>query len=198
MSDWHQVILDIEAGPDEASFLALKVITRLTTAGIIEPSNETDLNGEGTGLFKPGRNFAIACNGEGRTHTHDLSNVGGMETQAGPWVNMFGLASLETANCPVCATQFATGLATDITQMREGFNEASRLFCAGQSQPKVRCPVCFGDVPAKDWQTTPHLGYCNLAFIFWNWPPFNEWEIDIPRLISEALKHKTVVTYGSH
>lgn len=198
MQNWYQAIIDLEAGPDEAAFLALKVVTRLTAAGIIEPGNDQGLNGSGAGLYKPGKNFAQAVCGAGGTSSHDLDNLGSMEAEAGPWVNMFGLASLEVVSCPTCGTKFGTENGADVVGVIEGFAEASRSFYSGTRHPKVPCPVCHGEIPATDWNTQPHLGYCYLAFIFWNWPPFSEWDVDVPRVVQEALKHKTILTYGSH
>lgn len=208
MNNWYQAILDLEAGPDEASFLALKVVTRLTTAGIIAPTGGTSLNGSGINgsavngaahaSYMPGKNFIVACSGASGTITHDLENVGGMDAETGPWVNNFGLASLEVVACPTCGTKFGSQNGADVSRILGGFVDASDAFYSGVRDPKVKCPVCFGDIPATHWNTVPHLGYCYLAFIFWNWPPFSEWEIDIPRVVSDALKHKIVLTYGSH
>lgn len=199
VNNWYQAILDLEAGPEEAKFLALKVTTKLMTAGIIEPASSAVVNGGTEGLYKPGKNFVLACSGQGGTQRHDLTNLGGMETEVGPWVNMLGLSNLEAVSCPTCGTQYTPhNAATGIGDVIEGFSEASQQFYGGTHHPKVECPTCHGEIPAHDWQTMPHLGFCHLTFIFWNWPPFSEWDVDVPQVISDILNHKTVVTYGSH
>jgi hypothetical protein len=42
------------------------------------------------------------------------------------------------------------------------------------------------------------LGFGNLSFTFWNWPPLDKpsWKIDIPARVKEVTKHKLVSTYG--
>jgi hypothetical protein len=71
-------------------------------------------------------------------------------------------------------------------------------FVHGNANPAVPCPICGKEHSVKAWVTRPHLGFSNLAFVFWNWPAFDSspWRINVPEIISQVLRHSIIVTYG--
>ena len=49
-----------------------------------------------------------------------------------------------------------------------------------------------------EWRFKPPLGFGNLSFRFWNWPPLDSpsWRIDIPALVRDVTGHRIVSTWG--
>ena len=193
MSDWFQAIIDTKASPDEAAFLALRVTTRLVGDGVIEPRADFDEDGDrDSAEYIPGPRFAEAS-GE---MPQRMGQSGAMEVYLRPWVNDYGIAGLESANCSICGGEFDRNHVSDIEHLKDRFGRASAEFLSGHTYPAVRCPVCEADAAAQHWRTQPHLGFCHLAFTFWNWPPFQEWSEDVAGRIGCCLGHDSVLTYG--
>jgi hypothetical protein len=82
--------------------------------------------------------------------------------------------------------------------LADQFYDAGRQFCGGVARPMVLCPRCAAASAVQEWRFSNHLGFVYLAFVFWNWPPFDEpgWKVDVPALISEVVGHKVVVAFG--
>lgn len=193
MSNWYQAILDTEASPDKAAFLALRVTTRLVGDGVIEPGAALDdTDDRDSAEYVPGPRFAEAS-GE---ILRNLGRSGAMEVHLRPWVNDYGIAGLELASCSICGTRFDQNCFDDMEQLKHGFSSAGAQFQSGRDRPIVGCPVCKAELEAQHWRTRPHLGFCHLAFTFWNWPPFEDWTEDVPGRIGGCLGHELVLTYG--
>jgi hypothetical protein len=62
----------------------------------------------------------------------------------------------------------------------------------------LRCPLCGNERSIAEWECKPPLGFGNLSFCFWNWPPLDStsWKIDIPAILHEVTGHTIVRTYG--
>jgi len=193
LSDWYQAIIDTKVSPDEAAFLALRATTRLVGDGVVDPGAELDDSiDRDSAEYIPGPRFA-EVSGEAARPTR-LS--GPMEVHLRPWVNDYGVAGLEMAACSICGTQFDRQAFNHIEQLKDGFVSASEQFRSGSTHPIVSCPACQAELAVQLWRTQPHLGFCHLAFTFWNWPPFEEWSVDVPGRIEGCLGHELVLTYG--
>ncbi len=193
MSDWYQAIIDTKASPEEAAFRALRVTTRLIGDGVIEPGVQFDDGTERDAAeYIPGPRFAEAS-GES---PQCAGRSGKMEVHLRPWVNDFGVTGLELAHCSICDTELGRDYSDEFERVKESFGRASAQFLSGSPHPNVSCPVCNAELAVQHWQTQPHLGFCHLAFTFWNWPPFKNWNEDVPARIGACLGHGLVLTYG--
>jgi hypothetical protein len=50
----------------------------------------------------------------------------------------------------------------------------------------------------SNWHSRPPLGFGNLSFQFWNWPPLDlpGWTLDIPELVRQITGHSIVISWG--
>ncbi len=196
LNDWYQAVIDIDAQPDQTKELAIEVTSRLANEKIITLYKPDHPLTHISGKFAPGPNFAYASGIAEIGNEHLDPNIGGMDIQMHAWVNEYGIIGLDTAQCPSCYTTFSSEQFDKLAVIKESFGTAGSEFVSNQSIPSVKCPHCHNQTQITEWYTQPHLGFSYLAFIFWNWPPFENWRINIPQIISETLKHKTVLTYG--
>jgi hypothetical protein len=62
----------------------------------------------------------------------------------------------------------------------------------------ILCPACGNAANLTEWHSRPPLGFGNLSFRFWNWPPFDlpSWKVDIPELVRGITGHRIVVSWG--
>lgn len=118
----------------------------------------------------------------------------GVEPSVGRWFNEYALGPVfEGLNCPSCSTHIAS---------YEAFGDA--IFkaigeWAEQSGPALTpCPVCKVQLPITEWRCKPPLGFGNVSFRFWNWPPLGctSWKVDIAGIVREVTGHTIVHTYG--
>jgi hypothetical protein len=194
MGDHYFAIADVEARPDERHGLAQKVVRRLVAEGIIQPllDPEATLGNPG---YRPGNRIKELFSVPAENHALQFWSIctNGMEVCSERWVNMFGFICLDDFVCPRCAAHYSPE-----DPVAQQFGEAIGLFLKGNDQPLVHCPACGQSSLAAEWSSRPHFGFTHLAFVFWNWPPFDSsaWTIDIPKLVSETLHHRIVVTYG--
>jgi ribosomal protein S27AE len=189
----YQAIIDLEATPDAAEALGRHVIERLSAEGLVMPSLDPDAVLGGTGGFRPGyriNDLYGLSPGEDEFWTQ-VTN--GLEVQTGPWFNWFSGHFIQNYACPRCNVVFPQDDA-----LADQFYDAGRQFYGGVARPMVLCPRCSAASAVQEWRFSNHLGFVYLAFVFWNWPPFDEpgWKVDVPALISEVVGHKVVVAFG--
>jgi hypothetical protein len=202
MGDHYTAIVDLEAQLDKSESLAKKVVNRLSIEGIIQSEFVTEGTSGELGGYRPGNRlpelYEIPPNGYAFWEfKHNL-----MQAIAGPWVNFFGVPQLEEILCTHCNTKYVFQYAGDPNSYTEivikEFVRAMGDFLQGNPQPKIHCPNCTLDLPVTIWATKPHLGFSNLAFVFWNWPQFDSdlWRVDVMKMVSDTLKHPVIITHG--
>jgi hypothetical protein len=194
MGEWYSAVVDPSAEQNESEDLGKLVVNRLSSEEIINPVLENIPGFLKITGYRPGKRIPQIYNFQGNYQFWNNTDNIGMEVVTKKWVNSFGILFLEEMSCPQCCTQH-TSSTENITK---DFVDAMGKYLQGDSTPLITCPSCHGQLPVKEWKTKPHLGFSNLTFVFWNWPPFDKrsWKIDITKLISDALNHPTVFTWG--
>jgi DNA-directed RNA polymerase subunit RPC12/RpoP len=94
------------------------------------------------------------------------------------WVNSF-----QELLCPGCNA--------DINDI-EGWQDALGAWTDEQDE-SYACPKCGHKAPINSFTFVPEIGFSNLGFTFWNWPPFTN---EFIREFSERLDCDVVVVYG--
>ncbi len=194
LNDWYQAVLDIQAAPETTKDLAINVTTRLAEEGIITIYKENTSKTHISGKFAPGPQFQDASGYIASEFNH--ITLGGMDIHLESWVNEYGIVGLDHAKCPSCGHEFSSHSFEYMAPLKENIVNAGHDFIKTGMQQLISCPACETKNFARLWQTEPHLGFCNLAFTFWNWPPFADWKVNLPEIIANTLNHKIIVTYG--
>lgn len=194
MSDRFEMLIDVEATPSEAEVVAGAVLARFRELGLITGSATPDCVLGGTG-YRPGPAVADSYQLGDDEHPFWKLVTCGVEPQVGRSFNEWALgASFEGFVCSACHA--------DIDPFDEAFGEAiSQAICEWmeESGPTlVPCPECQKMNPITEWQCTPPLGFGNLSFRFWNWPPLqsSSWKIDVAEIVREATGHSITTSYG--
>lgn len=189
MTDWYQAIVDTHADKQGSAELAMQVASVLMRSGLIDPLDDVvDFTRKSVSSFAPGPRFAEFF--DHKTGTENL------EIHADGWVSDYGIVGLEMAACPVCGTEISIQNVQELELIKAELVRASHQFLKTGDDVLLPCPICTGENLIKYWQTEPHLGFCQLAFVFWNWPPVQECRYDLVRFLGETLKHNIVFTYG--
>ena len=194
MSDWYEAVGVQDVHPDASTSLANAVVSRLQSDGIVatESDSESVLGGEGG--YRPGPRIPSLYKRRENEVQFWTIRTNGVEVCVGRWVNLFGCTGLEGLTCPGCSTRFPPSH----DPVAHPFYDAIGRYLAGRDDLDVACPSCNTSHRAPDWKTKPHLGFTNLAFQFWNWPPLksSSWSVDIPALIETVTGREVLVTYG--
>lgn len=188
MSDWYQAVVDLHAEPQETEYLALKLVTTFMTEGLIQPNKPLhDENGFQED-YRAGPNF--------HNFFKSTDQIGILQTFAKGWHSEYGIIGLESAACSICGTLITSQNVEELIQLKVSFAKVGQKIYNSNEIGSVRCPICSADILAQHWQTIPHLGFSHLAFVFWNWPPFEDCRLDLMEFIDLIIGHKTVLTYG--
>lgn len=188
MSDWYQAIIDLHAQADDAEHLALKFVATLMNEGLIQPNRAESQDCADQCSYKAGPRF--------NEYFGATSQTGILQTYARGWYSEYGAVGLESATCSICGTKISNRTQDELIQLKTLFAEAGQTFCRKGILSTVSCPFCTAEISANLWQTLPHLGFSRLAFVFWNWPPFEDCRFDLQDYIDGIIGHKTVLTYG--
>jgi hypothetical protein len=194
MSDWYQAVAVCDVQPDESKDLADAVIARFVSDGIVQPIIDRESVLGGDGGYRPGPRISSLyklLENEGAFWT---CRTNGVEVCVNRWVNQLGFTCIDGFTCPACLTHFK--LHDDA--VADPFAKAIGSFLDGGNNLDVECPTCAATNAVPKWTTEPHLGFTNLAFQFWNWPPlnYNSWRVDLPAVIEFETNRKVIVTYG--
>jgi len=194
MSDWYEAIAVCDVQADESASVAELVVSRLAADGIIQPVMDSEAVLGGEGGYRPGRNIQSFYNLSENEGTFWSLVTNGVEVCAGRWVNRLGFTCFDGFTCPSCSAHFPL----DHDVVADPFARAIGSFLDGGDDLDVVCPSCQTSDAAPKWKTDPHFGFTNLAFQFWNWPPFDSdsWKVDIPTLITSTTQHRVILTYG--
>ena len=183
MSDWFEIIADIEATAEEADRLAAELMAWLIDRNIVvaEPT-DCVLAGDG---YAPGRNYAAAVI-QPDPHLYDL-RTNGLSVITGRTV--FYSMGVEQVVCPYCEARVVDRRDEDSWHR---FAESIDAWYSGESGVRV-CEQCARSVGLNEWQWTPPWGFGYLGFQFWNWPPLASGFV---AEVSSRLGHRTVAPCG--
>lgn len=179
---------------EEAEGLKHRVLERFRELGLIagEANEDCVLGGEG---YRPGPAVSELFKLENEHFPFWELLTCGVEAKVGREFNYWAYGpSCEGYSCPRCEAEFGP----DEEDLQETLSGAIGEW-ADQSGPAlVTCPRCGGDMPITEWRCDPPLGFGNLSFTFWNWPPLNSpaWQIDIPAIVRELTGHTIIATNG--
>jgi hypothetical protein len=179
MGERFQTIVDTEATLEEADHLARHVVAFLTERGVLgRPSEE--------GGYARGPN-ALAISErephpENRPAVHEpippvyfhLQVVIGRNTQSSD-LNEF---QPPRASCPACGKS--------LEDLEAEWVPAAQAWIAGDTEASLACPSCGKITGVSRWAYGSGYGFGNLAFRFWNWPPFTREFLD---LMAKELGH---------
>lgn len=194
MSDNFEMLVDVDVTIDEAEEVMRVVLEKLQNVGLITSQSDRECTFGGDG-FKPGPSIQDAyVLGKNEGAFWELRTCG-VEPQVGRHFNDWALGPVcEGFECPTCGAS--------IEPFDESFQDAlGTAICAWTDQSGsllVSCPKCQSDHPVTDWPCKPPLGFGNLSFRFWNWPPLtsSSWTTDVSAIVGEATGHTIVRTYG--
>lgn len=194
MSDSYERVVDIQVSAEDAPALGAQVVKRLRKLGLITGrlNERCVLGGKG---YLPGPALAKLYQRAPREGKFWEMVTCGVKPITGWHFNEWALGeALDGFVCPACQVE--------VGPLDEEFREA--VFekvgeCLKKSGPGfVACPICRKKNGLTNWICRPPLGFGNLSFSFWNWPPldWDSWKIDVPGIIRETTGHQVVTTYG--
>jgi hypothetical protein len=195
MSDSFEMLIDVDATPSEANGVAKAVLERFRKLGLITGRTDRDcVLGDGKG-YRPGPAVRTLCKlGKGYFPFWEMSPCG-VESRIGRRYNYDALGpSCEGFACPACEADFEP-FGNDLA---EAIAKAADKWADETGPGNVTCPQCRKKQPVTDWRCKPPLGFGNVSFRFWNWPPLQlpVWKIDIPAIVREVTGHSIVKTHG--
>lgn len=194
MSDNFEMLIDPEVSLAEATALAQQVVTMLRDRRLIigELSTDCVLGGAGYPVGPAVREIYQLAPNEGEFWTLLTS---GVEPVIRRTCNLWALGpSCEMFVCPMCDTTHA-----DLTgQLGDRIFAAIDHWQQQEGDTKVTCTNCNAACQITEWHSKPPLGFGNLAFRFWNWPPFDSssWTVDLPQLFRDVTGHPIVRSWG--
>jgi hypothetical protein len=118
----------------------------------------------------------------------------GVEPEIGRHFNFWALGPVfHHFTCPTCGAELR-----EDDSFKDAVGDALNAWAAQSGSDTVACPMCAGEHPITEWPCKPPLGFGNLSFTFWNWPPLDSssWKVDIPAIVEAVTSHRIVRTYG--
>lgn len=193
MSDNFERLVDVDVAAQSADGLAQRVIDDFWAKGLItgELNEDCVLGGQG---YRPGpaiQDLYLPIESEMPFWKRSTC---GVEPEIGRHFNVYALGpEFDGLTCPACravvrySDSFGDGVANAID---EWSNQSGGCL--------LQCPECAVGRSICDWACKPPLGFGNLSFTFWNWPPFDypSWKIDIGALVAKITGHRIVRTWG--
>lgn len=184
MGDWFETVVDPEVSLDEAQALADRVTEdfiakRLVRAELTDCTFGAAGHAPDTGVFSYVQ----------ETDEHLLSlGTNGFSVVVGRRVHV--PPSVEQVICPECR-------AASRELGRLGWSDAVGEWYEGREGLLVCC-ACRAPSSVALWGHEPACGFGNLAFTFWNWPPFEpEYWTESPfEMIRTLTGHRCVLVSG--
>lgn len=194
MSDNFEMLVDVDAAAEEAEGLSRAVLDRFRELSLITGmlSDDCVLAGEG---YRPGSAVTELYMLEQREGRFWNLVTCGVAARVGRGFNEFALGAVcQGLTCSACRAEFdpyGDGF-------MDSFGNAIREWYDQSGPALLACPRCAAKRSIDQWQCKPPLGFGNLAFTFWNWPPLDSpcWKIDIAAIVREVTGHTIVRTYG--
>jgi len=184
------MLIDSDVSLSDAPSLADRIVTELRDRGLItgDLSQECVLGGSGYHIGPAAQELYKLSPNEGHFWTLIAS---GVEPSIERSCNLWALSpSCEYFVCPVCNTthENLTG------EIGDSIISAVGHWHEQNGDTEAHCTNCGKATQITEWQSKPPMGYGNLAFRFWNWPPFDAsgWTLDIPQLFHDITGHTIV------
>jgi hypothetical protein len=194
MSDNFELLVDVDAAAGEAADLSRAVLDRFRKVGLIAGRANGDCVLRGKG-YRPGPAVPDAFKRQRRECRFWELVTCGVEARVGRGFNAWALGPVcEGLGCPSCGSEFEPfGDA-----LGDAIEKAIGEWIQQSGRALVPCPQCRTSRPITEWGCKPPLGFGNLAFCFWNWPPLDSpsWKIDIAAMARDVTGHTIVRTYG--
>jgi hypothetical protein len=193
MSDSFEMLVDVDATLSEANAVSQAVLDRFRQLGLITGEANSDCVLGGTG-YRPGPAVADLYKREKREGRFWEMLTCGVEPNVGRSFNEYALGPVcEGFTCPSCGAHIAS-----YAGLGDALFKAIGEWMDQAGQALTPCPICSAEHPITQWQCKPPMGFGNVSFRFWNWPPFGppSWKIDIPGIVREVTGHSIVSTYG--
>jgi len=191
MGDHFQIVVDLDATPQDAPRLARLLTEWLVAEGIVRAERTDCVLGQPLG-HPPGPDWHRAV----APADADDEPYDGLAVHTGRTVFTGGQGDAEWVRCPRCAT--TVRLHTDewdrIDAAWAPFGRAIDLW-ATTGTADVRCPACAAAVPIADWTWgDDYYALGHLGLEFWNWPEFTD---DFRARLAERLDgHRTAHIQG--
>ncbi len=188
------MLVDVDTGPSQADGVASAVLARLRNVGLITGEANPDCVPGGTG-YRPGPAVVdLYTLGKCESRFWELITCG-VEPHVGRSFNEWALGpSCEGFVCPACEA----GVAPSDGTFSDAIGKAIGEWTDESGPALVSCPKCGKKRPVVEWRCTPPIGFGNVSFRFWNWPPLDSpsWKIDIIGMVRDICGHRVVLTRG--
>ena len=194
MSDNFEMLVDTEVSLAESPQLAGLLVTALRDQGLItgDLSSDCVLGRMGYHVGPAARELYQRSPSEGEFWTALIS---GVEPSIKRSCNLWALGpSFQYIVCPKCNTKY-----DDLNgEVGESIFAAVGNWDEQDGDTRAICSSCESAIEISEWHSEPPLGFGNLAFTFWNWPPLDssDWKINIPQLFRKITGHKIVESCG--
>jgi len=178
VSDFAQVVVDLEVGQEAAAALGDRIRKWLVEAQVIEPeTTDSALSGV---AHRPGPNAGSALSGNDDAFMSLATN--GLHISVGRKVHDAGANGIEL-HCEACGRGFAPG---------SSYHQAAESWFGGNDHATFACPNCGTAKLLAEWRGPCSWGFGNLAFEFWNWPRLSE---EFLAAMGRQLGHRTKLVW---
>jgi predicted RNA-binding Zn-ribbon protein involved in translation (DUF1610 family) len=174
VSDQTQVVVDVDARPEEAERLAEPMRAWLVAEGVVAPGPA-----RGGGRDAPGPRWTRAT-GPGADPGFLGVDPNGVEVVAERRVWDAGENGI-ALRCASCGEAFEPG---------EEWSVAVGAWAEGDGAAAFGCPRCGASASLQDWRGDWPWGFGALGIQFWNWPPLSQ---EFVTALAARLGHRVVV-----
>ena len=184
MGDWYETVVDPVVDANDAPGLAERVVAELVALGLVKPE-PCDCTLRETG-YPPAQGVFQYLKAPDDMLMRLRTN--GLEVEAKRSVHV--TVNVERVLCPACGAS-----TEDLSRLR--WQEAVGEWYEG-GEGALSCPACLRKASVAAWVHEPTCGFGNLAFTFWNWPPFTSgyWTRTPRQFIEAATGHACVLVSG--
>ncbi len=184
MGDWYETVVDPLVAAEDAAALSARVLAGLVAMNLVHPVTAD------CALGAPGYPPADGVQGFLRHPDSALMRLttNGLSVVAKRAAHV--TTNLERLTCPACAAH-----TRDLERL--SWQEAVGDWYDG-GLGELSCPTCLARTSVDSWTHEPACGFGNLAFTFWNWPPFTQeyWTKSPAQVIEEVVGHRCVLVSG--
>ena len=194
MSDTFEMLVDVEVSLADARDLSNAVIIEFRNRGLIVGELTPDCALGGLG-YRTGPSILTLYTPQSNESKFWKLVTSGIEPRIERTFNHWALgSSCESFSCVKC---FGKVELSD-REFRKAVIDAIEEWINELGTAELTCPHCKQSTPVTLWKAQPPLGFGNLSFCFWNWPPLDlpGWQLDIPELVRSITGHTIVLTWG--
>lgn len=199
MSDAYAIVaFSGDLSDDEGASALESAETALRGAGLVVGNDDPEaILGTGAALvLRPGRTIE-------RSHEH-ISQLMTMLTNGvafrGPnYFNPWALVNSSWYECPACNEKVSQN-SSGHSEVLDGLGNAAASLVEGEQDIAVACPNCNDASDVREWHLEDPVFLADIAFEFWNWPPFERgastesraqgatlWDVDVLAVLEGAV-----------